>query len=255
MNDGQNNNGGVAPVIPITPITPTQPQVSGDSTNSSVQTSTGPVPNLTPVDIVSASSNDNGKIDVVNPVPTTGGGESKILMPNTVLPEVKGSASSVSEPVASVASVANNTVSGVNASSSQLNLENSSPFDIGVNAPISTNLSNVNAPQGGMSTIPVVNNSNVDNNKVSDINIVQSNNISDDVVSVKTYVINMILFSIPLVGFIVLLIRAFDNKNKSLSNFAKAYLLFGVIMCIVFVLLIFVFGFIGANIVGSGLNY
>ena len=261
MNNEQKNNDG------ITPITPIQPQTIDSSATSAVQGPVLPVTNPAAVNIVSAptpSSSNGGKIDVVNPVPLTGvGGDGKIevtnpvpaagvggglLMPSATMPEVKGAETSISNSVVPPVKNDNGSVA-TNASSPQLALENSSPFDIGVNAPINTNVSN--NVQGTVSTIPVTGNANA-NTISSDINIKQSTTNSD-IVTVGTYIKTMILFTIPVIGFIIMIIKALDKENKNISNFAKAYLLFGIIAFVLFFVLSFVLTGIGASMVGNGM--
>lgn len=52
-----------------------------------------------------------------------------------------------------------------------------------------------------------------------------------------------LLFSIPCVGFIILLVFAFGgNKNINVRNFARSYFCYMIIIAIVAVLFFFVFG-------------
>lgn len=149
--------------------------------------------------------------------------------------------------------------------SSSLKLESSSPFDIGFNAGVNTNV-NASVNTGVVNDVSVGGQSNgnvtpitpVDlnttiNNAVSgnmvndnvDVNrsAVMEESNSDNIVSVGKYMLYMILFSIPLVGFIVLLIKVFDKKNINISNMAKAQLLMSVIvMVLVFLIFVVLFG-------------
>ena len=59
----------------------------------------------------------------------------------------------------------------------------------------------------------------------------------------------MILFSIPLVGFIVLILKVVDKKDKNISNFAKAYLLLGIILVLLWIVF---FGIFGATLLALG---
>ena len=55
-----------------------------------------------------------------------------------------------------------------------------------------------------------------------------------------------LLFSIPLVGFICLIVFSFDSGNIHRRNFARSYwccLLLGLILTVVIVVLVFTFGF------------
>ncbi len=62
-----------------------------------------------------------------------------------------------------------------------------------------------------------------------------------------------LLFSIPLVGFICLIVFSFDSGNIHRRNFARSYwcsLLLSVILTVVIVVLMFAFGF-AADFVGE----
>jgi len=73
--------------------------------------------------------------------------------------------------------------------------------------------------------------------------------VNDKPLSVKEWVITLILVAIPLVGFIMLLIWAFDdNGNINKKNFAKGSL---VVMLIMIVISIFFYITIFAAFIGS----
>lgn len=61
-----------------------------------------------------------------------------------------------------------------------------------------------------------------------------------------------LLFSIPCVGFIVLLVMAFGSKNVNVKNFARSYFCYMIIAAVAFALFFFVFG--GAAIFASYSN-
>ena len=61
-----------------------------------------------------------------------------------------------------------------------------------------------------------------------------------------------LLFSIPCIGFIVLLIMAFGSKNINVKNFARSYFCYMIIAAIIFAIFFFVFG--GAAIFASYAN-
>lgn len=62
-----------------------------------------------------------------------------------------------------------------------------------------------------------------------------------------------LLFSIPCVGFIILLVFAFGgNKNINVKNFARSYFCYMIIAAIAFALFFFVFG--GAAIFATYTN-
>ena len=81
------------------------------------------------------------------------------------------------------------------------------------------------------------------------------NQNTSQVTSVKDWAIRIFLASIPLIGFILLLVWAFGNDgNKERSNWAKGHLLISLIMFILSIVLVFsVFGmaFFGAIISGG----
>ena len=55
-----------------------------------------------------------------------------------------------------------------------------------------------------------------------------------------------LLFSIPLVGFICLIVFSFDNGNINRRNFARSYwcsLLLGIVLTVLLVFALFAFGF------------
>ena len=59
------------------------------------------------------------------------------------------------------------------------------------------------------------------------------------------YVGWQLLFSIPLVGFILLIVFSFDNDNLNLRNFARSYwcaMLLGVILFILFIVAMLIIG-------------
>jgi hypothetical protein len=53
----------------------------------------------------------------------------------------------------------------------------------------------------------------------------RNNDYNDDVVSVGTWIIILIVVAIPIINIIVLLILAFGDHNENLKNFAKASLI------------------------------
>lgn len=73
--------------------------------------------------------------------------------------------------------------------------------------------------------------------------------------SVKNWVITLILTAIPLVGFIMLFVWAFgDSTNKSRSNWAKAALILAAIVLVLYIIFFAIFGaallagFAGSNL-------
>ena len=56
---------------------------------------------------------------------------------------------------------------------------------------------------------------------------------SSNAVSFGKYLGYIFLFSIPLVGFIMLIVKVFDKKDENISNFAKAMLAYYVILTVI----------------------
>ena len=59
-----------------------------------------------------------------------------------------------------------------------------------------------------------------------------------------------LLFSIPCVGFILLIVFSFSAKNVNLRNFARSYFCFIIVLVILYVA-IFVLGGVGAALSGA----
>lgn len=75
-------------------------------------------------------------------------------------------------------------------------------------------------------------------------------------VSVGKYIGYSILFSLPLVGFIMLLVTAFGgNTNKSLKNYARAMLVMMIIGVVLGIILGVVMGLLGMSMMDSGMYY
>lgn len=140
---------------------------------------------------------------------------------------------------------------------SELKMESSNPFDIGVSSSSLTSSPVLNSTiLSEKTTMPMENPTSQPQEMGMNLSAMpatpttmesmQSNNVpltsgaptsgmssaSDgNVVSVGKYLGHMILFSIPLVGMIMLLVKAFgSNGDKNISNYAKAQLLLVVIM-------------------------
>lgn len=139
----------------------------------------------------------------------------------------------------------------------ELKLENSSPFDIGVNSPTTTQpVTPTILPP--LTPQPTTSNSIVNSNE----NMItppqpQKPTIPIDttppasesnIVPVSKYLLHMILFSIPIVGFIMLILKAVDKKDKNISNFAKAQL---ILSGIIIVLSILLFVVLGASLIST----
>lgn len=227
-NNGLNNNGGNS--VPGANLIPVGGGVSGAT---SMGETTG--------------SNVTFAESVVN------NGELLSVNANSVIPgvnDVGESVSSISAPV-----VSGNSID----SSASLNVGSASTFDIGIsnaNSVVASNMSSnqtdsINNVSSGvmannLNSIPSAGIASVsDNTNSTPLTSAISNNqdSSDNVVSVGSYLGHIILFSIPVVGFIMLLVKAFSSKtNKNISNFAKAQLILAVIITVLTVVVTIVFG-------------
>ncbi len=216
MNDNQNNNLNNEPIT-ITPITPQvagQTSENNDIANNSTQINTIQVPPI---------NNNSQNNQTMAPQNNIVNNNQNILTPKVIVPEMKNENNNA----------INENLSNNNPSlEPQLNLESSSPFDIGINTPLNTSEISIQQP------LPTNTNENQsiandnNNNPIQDINIEQNNN-STNITSMGSYLLLLILFSIPLIGFIILIVKVLDKKDKNISNFAKAYLLFGIIILVI----------------------
>lgn len=137
-------------------------------------------------------------------------------------------------------------------STSEPNLSSANPFDIGIAlTPISPmeqmskttlltpqmpNTSVVNNPMNTETANPTISSTESTSSK-------ENEPINDEtIVSVGQYLGHLVLFSLPIIGQIMLIVKIFDKKNKNISNLAKAQLLLFAMMIILVVVFIVVFG-------------
>ena len=202
-------------------------EVSKDNNISTIPV-INPVNLETEADVKENSSKDgvvtsDGVTNKENEASANGG---TLITPSMKLPEMKDEVSEVGSVSAS-------------GPEPQLSLDSASPFDIGVGVPASGNVSVSETVKTGsdIKNIPV-NNSDDKNKVVEDINLSQISKPANsaNVVSVGTYMINIFLFSIPVIGLIVLIIKMLDKDNVNVSNFAKAYLLYDIIFLVIQIL-------------------
>lgn len=73
------------------------------------------------------------------------------------------------------------------------------------------------------------------------------NDSNEEVVSVKKYLIHMLLCIIPIAGIIILIMRAIDGKDKNITNLARAQLLLTAVITLLSVILTFAMG----SLIGS----
>lgn len=226
-------------IVATEPIANTKPEtLLGDSSLTSAS-STGTIP-ITPVPETTASQPiaDSG-------ISTPPDGQILSVNSNSIVPEMASNPNNT--PVQS---------QNLNAEMPELKIDSVGPFDIGIGSPtlppigtssaqtseatITTPINTMNNITTSQTIIPdptTPPSNNTDTNNITS----QENNI----VSVRKYLGTMILFSIPIVGFIMLLIKAFDKKDKNISNLAKAQLLIFLIIGLI--------GFIATVILGASL--
>lgn len=73
------------------------------------------------------------------------------------------------------------------------------------------------------------------------------------VMTVKDWVITLIITCIPIVGLVMLFVWAFSDGNANKSNWAKAALILAAIMIVLYILVgVIIFG---AIMSGAGANY
>lgn len=63
-------------------------------------------------------------------------------------------------------------------------------------------------------------------------------NNSEQPMTVKSYLGYMVLFSIPLIGFIASIILSFNDESKHRRSFARGFTIYSIIVAIYFVILI-----------------
>ena len=148
----------------------------------------------------------------------------------------------------------------------------SSPFDIGItpeptpqtpNSPQPTltptmpqmsSTTQTNNSQAVVSNQPIKtitpDSNSTPKNEEQDINIgVKQSPKESEVVAVSKYLKYMILFGLPGIGTIILIVTIFKKNDPSISNYAKATLLYAIILSVIFILLwVLVIG----AMVGSG---
>ena len=78
------------------------------------------------------------------------------------------------------------------------------------------------------------------------IDSLMNNDVIDEEepISIKKYIFYLIIFSIPILGFIYLIIQAYVNDNINIRNLAKAILIIIISIIIIFIVLYFAFNII-----------
>ena len=217
-------------LITITPI----PDSKDNSSQTTQTKSQEPSPINPQVIFPEANNTSTQETSLTQEVPTSSNNQ-EVLNPNIIIPEQKNDSLSPKDNININSNIINKTP--------ELKLDGTSPFDIGVNTNIQPeNTITPNQPiNENINTIPV-NQQNIPNKEFINPPINNINISNDNIVSVGKYLINMILFSIPIIGFIMLILKAIDKKDKNISNFAKAYLLLGVILIALWLVFVAIFG-------------
>lgn len=235
MNNDQNNN--INGIITPQPITPT------DISNQDADSNANNLIQSTPIVPVEQPKDVNNNVETLQPNIISGQ-----QTPNIIMPEMKKDNDGI-----------NNTIF----QTPELKLDGTSPFDIGINqtpimasseennttTPTITNDSNANLNNNPNDPVQVITPTNTEQQE--DISLPLSTSNNSDIVPVTKYLINIILFSIPIVGFIMLILKAIDKKDKNISNFAKAYL---ILMVALVILWIVFFGIFGVTLLAFGGN-
>ena len=142
--------------------------------------------------------------------------------------------------VESIGGTINSVVSSDQVNSNQeLKIDNPSPFDIGVMAtPVENITTKTNSLVKEISTDSILADTTPFTNESGNVNSNQ-----DEIVSVGKYLGYIILFMIPILGFIMIVVKSLSNKeNKNISNFAKAQLILSLVVAIIMTVFVFLFG-------------
>ena len=83
----------------------------------------------------------------------------------------------------------------------------------------------------------------------------QANPATQGVISIGGFVGMLILFSIPIIGWIICIIVSIAAKNRNRRNFARAMLIITIIMIVISVILYFVVGWIWEMFLGTIQGY
>lgn len=230
--------------VSSTTIQNNQVPISNPNLNSTIPSIvTSPSPNMSnqkqiinsiptvPITPMPATNNASSNNNVVSPTSLSGDSLISISPNNIIPPQFKDSQQT------------NQTINNITPG---LQLDASNPFDIGINSPLmptmpeskainQTPISN-STPITPISVSTPNNNQTLSNNNPlppsPDINPPTQNTSNDNIVSVGTYLINIILYSIPLVG-LILMIKSLKNNNKNISNFAKAELILVIVISLI----------------------
>lgn len=262
MNDEQKNNS----IVTITPNMETPQTSKTPNENNNIPGSNSiPGSNLSPVGVISTPSATpvSGSVGVANnnQTPQSLSNENVLSVnANQIIPPTANNTINTSAPV--------NNIPITQEPNLELKIDSSTPFDIGVTTqgpitsnptlnseiPANNNIPTFTSTETPMNSVTTNTASNsINNNSIPLTNdSINTNSNGENIVSVGKYLGNLILFSIPLIGFIMLLVKAFGNKNdQNISNLAKAQLLLALIIIILGVILRIIFSSLLAGIAPS----
>ncbi len=243
------NNSGSTPITDsVIPVVPLIDKNTESNETPSVEVS----PNVVVSDSNVTVGPANGAIDsssVVNVNPTNG---VEVVAPSVVVPEGAVADASVSsnDSVANLSFELPSSDTSSNASNANFVVDSNNGSNAISGVVVSQNPMNVgvtaNSGDSGITNLngsgTVISNT-VSGESVNSSNALQSNDtgMKSNVVSFGKYLGHLFLFSIPVIGFIFLLIKAFDKKDENISNYAKAYLVYMILIVVIAIVITFLF--------------
>jgi len=250
MNDNQNNI-----MNDFNPIPSTNANINNNIESNAIPgANLSPINNQTPIQVIepvlnqnvvanNTQQNLNTVSEINNNLVNQNNNVLTPLIDNNVIPVMPNSI--IPENI--------NAINNQNSNSTpELKKETSSPFDIGLNnQTIQPNLNNEVIPPVTSNVSPQPINNLSDNSPITTQQITNNNSSNDNIVSVGKYLGHIVLFSIPVVGLIMLLVKAFGDKNDiNISNLAKAQLLLSLIIIVIFFIITIFFSSLLIGIVG-----
>ena len=231
-NDSVNNNGAVVGVQ--------QPVETG---NIVTEPTPDMVPNIvanpTPEIVNSNTVVNSGVVAPVASVPTV----DTTAVGNTIVSDVNSAAVTSVNPTVTIAPATDpslNVVTPVGDTVSSI--DNSSVINENVNVGVDEQQSTVvqtgetitNQVTDSISGVTPDNSTIAQADATSTTSVVDSNDVSsDNIVSVGKYMGYLFLFTIPVVGFIMIIVKAVNKKDKNIANFAKAILVYALIFGVI----------------------
>ena len=263
LNTVETGTNSVVPDIINNPVNPIMPNANNESGANIVQAGSGSLVNENAANVVNttvtpvqenATPIQNDVVSVNNGI---GADASTVVVPNVATANnisventgisANSGSSTIDVSTGIIPEPVNDSVSNNNSIASQNDAVSNSPilgFDLPSNNATSNNTTaNVNvASVNNQAAITPVGDISTADTVPSDTNVSKTS-----VVSVGKYLGHFLLFAIPIIGFILLIVKIFNKGDENISNFAKAYLLFGVII----VVICSVFAIVGASLFGS----